>query len=365
MNLVILSKTEWGLLCTHGFLDVLSSRFARLDENVSCANEGFSRRVFERAPRYVVGDALGIIVADVEDGVPQETTATATTLLSLRAIKRFFALTELAHDYLCEEAERLQVRLSEPVLETAWREWTESQRRLLRTRTATSLVQALNLGHAFGRGENSGWEGVPDGVLGIHDKLSARLHLDSRKVISDDRSRATEGRCAHAIVSASLWASLCSGRSVPPEESPLTAELEGFYDQLINLRFGEIDHLTRSLHHALEQLRLHAAEAFGDFVSPSAVGVYFHFLIAARYGPLPPVRQLVRSLLRLQELDGDRVAGMCAYLIGLELAPELVHQIALSLADNVSRVVDSQKSRELTGLAPLEIMRVEAANVPA
>lgn len=135
-------------------------------------------------------------------------------------------------------------------------------------------------------------------------------------------------------------------------------------DQLIEVRYGEIDHLSRSLHRCLEQLRFQAPEAFGSYVSPTSVGIYFRFLIAARHGPLPRPADVISAILRLQTLDGDRVAAACCYLVGLELAPEFVQHLVLCLAPSPPSVVDAAGTGVSLGLASLDAMLVAAAKVP-
>jgi hypothetical protein len=200
--------------------------------------------------------------------------------------------------------------------------------------------------------------------LSVCDSLASRLQIDARHVISDDRARATEGTCAHAVVSATLWASHICGRDIPAEGTLLATEIGALYDQLIEVRYGEIDHLSRSLHRCLDQLRVQAPEAFGSCVSPTSVGIYFRFLIAARYGPLPQPADVVFAMLRLRNLDGDRVAAACCYLVGLELAPEYVQQVALSLTPSPPSVVDAAATGASPGLVSLDTILAAAANVP-
>lgn len=365
MSFVILTKTEWALLCAQGSIDVLSERFASADDALTAPPDALAWSLFARAPRYVSGDANGMVAADIEDGLACLPEKYPTRLLRLSAVRAFFALTGAAQRYLAEDASRRKVRLSEPIFEEQWRAWTDDQRRVLRVRGAEEFVRLIGLDGALDWVDGLGLlADAHQHELGINDSLASRLQIDARRVISDDRARATEGMCAHAVVSATLWASYSCCRDIPAEGSPLATEIGALYDQLIEVRYGEIDHLSRSLHRCLEQLRFPATEAFGSYVSPTSVGIYFRFLIAARYGPLPRPADVVSAILRLRTLDGDRVAAACCYLVGLELAPEFVQQLVWCLAPSPPSVVDAAGTGVSLGLASLDAMLAAAAKVP-
>ena len=365
MSFVILTKTEWALLCAQGSVEVLSERFASADDARTASPESLAWSLFARAPRYVSGDANGMVVAEIEDESACLTEKSPTGLLRLSAVREFFTLTSAAQRYLAEEAGRRRVRLSAPIFEEQWHAWTDDQRRVLRMRGAEEFVRLIGLDGALDWVNGLGLlADTHQHELGINDSLASKLQIDSRRVISDDRARATEGMCAHAVVSATLWASHTCCREVPAEGSFLATDIGALYDQLIEVRYGQIDHLSRSLHRCLEQLRVQAPEAFGSYVSPTSVGIYFRFLIAARYGPLPQPADVVSAILRLQTLDGDRVAAACCYLIGLELAPEFVQQLVWCLAPTPPSVIDASGFGGSLGLASLETMLADANRVP-
>ena len=68
MSFVILTKTEWALLCAQGSIDVLSERFASFDDALTDPPDALAWSLFARAPRYVSGDANGMVAAEIEDG---------------------------------------------------------------------------------------------------------------------------------------------------------------------------------------------------------------------------------------------------------------------------------------------------------
>ena len=365
MNFVILTKTEWALLCAQGCLDVLNERFTGADDALTFPSDAFAWSLFSRAPRYVSGDANGMIAAQIEGDWAPLPERPPTRLLRLSAVRSFFALTSSAQRHLAEDASRRNVRLSEPIFEAQWRAWTDEQRRILRVRGSKELVRLMGLDGALDWSEEVGLLGEPhQNELGVRDSLASRLQIDARHVISDDRARATEGTCAHAVVSATLWASYICGRDIPAEGTLLASEIGTLYDQLAEARYGKIDHLSRSLHAGLEHLRLEAAEAFGSYVSPISVGIFFRFLIASRFGPLPQPADVVSAIFRLRILDGDKVAAACCYLVGLELTPEYVQQLALYLAPSPTSLVSTVDSGVPSGMATLDTIRTAAARVP-
>ena len=365
MNFVILTKTEWALLCAQGSVDILSERFAGADNALTAAPDALAWSLFARAPRYVSGDANGMIAAQIEREWAPLPERPLTRLLKLSAVRSFFALTSSAQRHLSEDASRRNVRLSEPIFEAQWRAWTDEQRRILRVRGSKELVRLMGLEGALDWSEELGLLGAPNqSEFGVHDSLASRLQIDALKVISDDRARATEGTCAHAVVSATLWASHICGRDIPAEGTPLTSEIGTLYDQLVEARYGKIDHLSRSLHTGLEHLRLEAAEAFGSFVSPISVGIFFRYLIASRFGPLPQPADVVSAILRLRVLDGDKVAAACCYLVGLELPPEFVQQIVSCLAPSPTSLISAPEGGMSLGTVTLDTMLEAAARVP-
>ena len=165
-------------------------------------------------------------------------------------------------------------------------------------------------------------------------------------------------------VSATLWASHCYGKDIPADDSPLVESLGAMYDQLIDRRFGEVDHLSRIFHSGLELIKADAPLAFGEFVSPTSVGIYFRFWVAARYGPRPQPKDLLDSILRLKVLDGDTVAAACCYLVGLELAPEYVQQIRVALSSGPHRLLDLDKARTGFGFSTYEELLASSLCVP-
>ena len=365
MKFVILTKTEWALLCSQGCIDILSERFARVDTALATPLDTVAWSLFSRAPRYVLGDANGMVVAQIDEEWAPLPENSLTRLVRLSVVRSFFALTGTAQRHLAEDASRRNVRLSEPIFEAQWRAWTGEQRRILRVRGAKELVRLIGLDRALDWGEESGPLGeIYQNELGVHDSLASQLLLDARRVISDDRARATEGTCAHAVVSATLWASHICRRDIPAEGTVLATTIGTLYDQLINFRYGDIDHLSKSLHSDLEQLRSEAPEAFGCYVSPVSVGLFFRFQIASRFGPLPQPEDIISTILRLRVLDGDRVAAACCYLVGLELTSEYIQQLALQLAPSsisVAFTADRGAGLEVT---KLDTMLAIAAAVP-
>jgi hypothetical protein len=365
MNFVILTKTEWALLCAQGSVDILSERFAGAEDALTAAPDALAWSLFSRAPRYVSGDANGMIAAQIDGESSPPLERPLTRLLKLSAVRSFFALTSSAQRHLSEDASRRNVRLSEPIFEAQWRTWTDEQRRILRVRGSKELVRLMGLEGALDWSEELGLLGEPhQSDLGVYDSLASRLQIDARQVISDDRARATEGSCAHAVVSATLWASHICGRDIPAEGALLTSEIGTLYDQLVEAQYGKIDHLSRSLHTRLEHLRLEAAEAFGSYVSPISVGIFFRFLIASRFGPLPQPTDIVSAILRLRVLDGDKVAASCCYLVGLELTPEFVQQIVSFLAPSPTSLIAAPEGGVSPETVTLDTMMEAAARVP-
>ena len=364
MNFVILTKTEWALLCAQGGIDVLSERFASADDALTAPPDALAWSLFSRAPRYVSGDANGMVAAQIEN----EWALTEKPLIRwirLSAVRSFFALTGAAHRHLADDASRRNVRLSEPIFEKQWRAWTDEQRRILRVRGAKELVRLIGFDGVLDWGEELGLLGEPyQNEFGIRDSLASRLQTDARQVIADDRARATEGMCAHALVSATLWASHIYRRDIPAEDTLLATEIATLYDQLVEARYGKIDHLSRALHSSLEHLRFEAVEAFGSYVSPISIGIFFRFLIASRFGPSPQPEDVVSAILRLRVLDGDKVAAACCYLVGLELTPEFVQQLVSCLAPSPTSLVSAPDSGASPGMATLDRLMSAAAKVP-
>jgi hypothetical protein len=70
----------------------------------------------------------------------------------------------------------------------------------------------------------------------------------------------------------------------------------------------------------------------------------------------------VAAILRLQDLDGGLAAAICAYLIGLKLKLQLVHQIVMGLDGDKFSVVDRALTEETLGLVSIgELRRTIAA----
>jgi hypothetical protein len=365
MKFVILTKTEWALLCSQGCIDILSERFASFDTALATPLDNAAWSLFSRAPRYVLGDANGMVVAQIDEEWASLREIPITRLLRLSVVGSFFALTGTAQRHLAEDANRRNVRLSEPIFGAQWRAWTDEQRRILRVRGAKELVRLIGLDGALDWGDDSGPLGeIYQNELGVHDSLASRLLLDARKVVSDDRARATEGTCAHAVVSATLWASHICGREIPAEGTEFATTIGTLYDQLVNFRYGDVDHISMSLHRSFERLRSEAPEAFGSYVSPLSVGLFFRYQIASRFGPLPQPEDVLSTILRLRVLDGDSVAAACCYLVGLELTSEFIQQIALHLAPSPTSVAFTAGRDLGLGVTMLDTMLAIAAAVP-
>jgi len=364
-RLVILTKTEWALLCAQGVVEVLAERFQDEWDGLTGLESDWYAGLFARAPRFVLGDATGLVVAQLQHETAGTSPAVLFKRIDFEAVGSFFPLTASANRSLQDEPSTGHVRLDQPKLEPSWCEWTVAQRRRVKIGTARSLLQAVRLDGFISWGCDllSGALDAGSG-LGIQDPMALRLNAEARDLISDDRARAVEGTCPHSLVSATLWASRCYGRDIPADDSSLAESLGATYDQLIDRRFGEVDHLNRAFHSGLELIKADAPLAFGEFVSPTSVGIYLRFWVAARYGPMPQSKDLLDSILRLKVLDGDKVAAACCYLVGLELAPEYVQQIRVALSNGPHPLVDLDEARRVLGLSSYEELLTSSLCVP-
>jgi hypothetical protein len=364
-RLVMLTKTEWELLCTQGVVEVLVERFQdEWDESTGLESDWYAG-LFARAPRFVLGDATGLVVAQLQHEIAGTSPAVLVKRIDFEAVESFFPLTASARGSLQDQPPTQHVKLDPPKLEPSWQEWTAKQRRRVKIGSARSLLKAVRLDGPISWGcDLSGDELDAGSGLGIQDPTALRLNAVARDVISDDRARAVEGTCPHSLVSATLWASHCYERDIPADDSPLVESLGAMYDQLIDRRFGEVDHLSRTFHSGLELIKADAPLAFGEFVSPTSVGIYFRFWVAARYGPRPQPKDLLDSILRLKVLDGDSVAAACCYLVGLELAPEYVQQIRVALSNGSHPLVDLDEARRVLGLSSYEELLASSLCVP-
>lgn len=364
-RLVMLTSTEWELLCTQGVVEVLVERFQdEWDESTGLESDWYAG-LFARAPRFVLGDATGLVVAQLQHEIAGTSPAVLVKRIDFEAVESFFPLTASARGSLQDQPPTQHVKLDPPKLEPSWQEWTAKQRRRVKIGSARSLLKAMRLDGPISWGcDLSGDELDAGSGLGIQDPTALRLNAVARNVISDDRARAVEGTCPHSLVSATLWASHYYGRDIPADDSPLVESLGAMYDQLIDRRFGEVDHLSRTFHSGLELIKADAPLAFGEFVSPTSVGIYFRFWVAARYGPRPQPKDLLDSILRLMVLDGNTVAAACCYLIGLELAPEYVQQIRVALSNGSHPLVDCDEARRILGLSSYEELLASSLCVP-
>jgi hypothetical protein len=364
-RLVILTKTEWALLCTQGVVEVLTDRFQDEWDGLTGLESDWYAGLFARAPRFVLGDATGLVVAQLQYEMAGTSPVVLAKRIDFEAVGSFFALTASANRSLRDEPSTRHVKLDPSKLEPSWQEWTAKQRRRVKIGSARSLLQAVRLDGFISWGcDLSGDELDAGSGLGIQDPIALRLNAEARDLISDDRARAVEGMCPHSLVSATLWASRCYGRDIPADDSPLAESLGATYDQLIDRRFGEVDHLSRAFHSGLELIRADAPLAFGEFVSPTSVGIYLRFWVAARYGPMPQSKDLLDSILRLKVLDGDEVAAACCYLVGLELAPEYVQQIRVALSNGPHPLVDLDEARRVLRLSSYEELLAASLCVP-
>ena len=324
-----------------------------------------AHKLFALAPQFNLADAHAFVIAELlpewrKAGAPSELgLSELIQSLHLDAVKCFFPLTTAEVEGLHEKALAGAILLEAPKFEQQWRDWVSQQTQALSRRSAERFVHVLGLGEwmpeiskelnrRFASGATTPAQGGQ--LIGVF--------LESaKKILKHDQARSDEGTCAHAISCATVWASLYCDRNVLADGSDLQAQFDNRLERYRKCQYGEADYLTPGLHREFEALVQKAPGAFDKLLTPISVGMYLRFTVAIQFGPPPQPQHLVAAILRLQDLDGGPAAAMCAYLIGLKLKPQFVHQIAMALNGDEFPAVDRTLAAEALGLVSLDTLR--------
>ena len=330
-----------------------------------------AQKLFALAPQFNLGDAHAFVIAQLLPewrmvGPPSEVgLSDSLKSLYLEAVKCFFPITTAEVEDLQEKAMAGAILLDAPKFEGLWRDWVSHQTQVLTRRSAEKFVAVLGLG-----------EWIPNVSKALNPRTATEIDtsfladdligvfLDStKKILKHDEARSEEGTCAHAIACATVWASLFSNHPIPVDGSDLQKKLVTRLNRYREQQYGNADYLTLGLHNELQALAQEAPGAFDQHLTPISVGIYLRFAVAIQFGPPPQPRHLVAAILRLQDLDGGLAAAICAYLIGLKLKLQLVHQIVMGLDGDKFSVVDRALTEETLGLVSIgELRRTIAAS---
>lgn len=342
---------------------MLAARICEIPEGQSTSVD--AQKLFALAPQFNLVDAHAFVIAELlpewRMAGPSREVGLSDSLqsLCLEAVKCFFPITTAEVEGLQEKAVAGAILLGAPKFERLWRDWVSHQTQVLTRRSAEKFVAVLGLG-----------EWMPDvskalnpctaseiGTSVLEDDLIGMFLDSAKKILKHDEARSEEGTCAHAISCATVWASLFSNRPIPVDGSDLQTKLITRLKRYRERQYGDADYLTLGLHHEFEALAQEAPGAFDKLLTPISVGIYLRFAVAIQYGPPPQPRHLVAAILRLQDLEGGLAAAICAYLIGLKLKPQLVHQIAMGVDGDKFPVVDRALTEETLGLVSIGALR--------
>lgn len=370
MEYVALTRWEWQILCAQGSIRMLAARVCEIPEGQAVSID--AHKLFALAPQFNLADAHAFVIAELlpewRKAAPPGEFGLSELIqsLHLEAVRCFFPLTVAEVEGLHEKALAGAILLEAPKFEQQWRDWVSQQTQSLSRRSAERFVRVLGLGEwmpEISKGpKRRTASGATTPAQGGH--LIGVFLESAKKILKHDQARSDEGTCAHAISCATVWASLYSDRNVLADGSDLQAQLDTRLERYRERQYGEADYLTPGLHRELQALAQNAPGAFDNLLTPISVGMYLRFTVAIQFGPQPQPRHLVAAILRLQDLDGGPAAANCAYLIGLKLKPQFVHQIAMALDGDKFPAVDRALAAETLGLVSLETLRQTLAEPP-
>ena len=368
MKYVALTKWEWQILCAQGSARILVARVCDIPEAHGDARDVY--RLFEIAPRFNLGDAHALVIAELISewqsiGLPGESGLNgAIEWLNLQGVKSFFPLTDAASETFQGKAADGAIILDPPKFERFWHDWVTQQTQDVMKRSAERFVRILGLAECLPDVSNVLDQHTDSDVCASDPPGSlVKAFLDhSRKITKNDQARSVEGTCAHGIVCATLWASFRCDRAIPADDGELRALLDRRLERYSELQYGDAGYLTTELHRELDVLTQEAPTAFNHLLTATSIGIYLRFSVAIQHGPAPKPKHLVEAILRLQVLDGAVVSAMCAYLIGLKLKPQDVHQIAMATEGDKYPAVNMASAAEKLGLGSLEALRQSLAD---
>ena len=367
MEYVALTKWEWQIICAQGSGRILAARVCDIPEAQSDVRDVY--RLFATAPQFNLGDAHALVVAELipewrSVSLPGESGLNgAIHWLSLQGVKSFSPLTDTAMETFHGKAADGAIILDPPKFERFWHDWVTQQTQDVMKRSAERFVRILGLAECLPDVSNVLDQHTDSDVCASDPPGSlVKAFLDhSRKITKNDQARSVEGTCAHGIVCATLWASFRCDRAIPADDGELRALLDRRLERYSELQYGDAGYLTTELHRELDVLAQEAPTAFNHLLTATSIGIYLRFSVAIQHGPAPKPKHLVEAILRLQALDGTVVAAMCAYLIGLKLKPQDVHQIAMATEGDKYPAVNMASAAERLGLGSLEALRQSLA----
>lgn len=350
---------------------MLAARICEIPEGQSTSID--AQKLFALAPQFNLVDAHAFVIAEllpewrIAGHSSEVGLSNSLQSLCLEAVKCFFPITTAEVEGLQEKAVAGAILLDAPKFERLWLDWVSHQTQVLARRSAEKLVAVLGLGEWMPDVSNALIRCTASeiGASVLEDDLIGMFLDSAKKILKHDEARSDEGTCAHAISCATVWASLFSNRPIPVDGSDLQAKLVTRLKRYREQQYGDADYLTLGLHHDFEALTQEAPGAFDKLLTPISVGIYLRFAVAIQFGPPPQPRHLVTAILRLQDLEGGLAAAICAYLIGLKLKPQLVHQIAMGVDGDKFSVVDRALTEETLGLVSIGALRkiISAATV--
>ena len=362
-----LTSGEWRNLCSAGRIRLHTSRVVGDPEH---ATQGSHHKLFALAPdRFTIGESADLLVAEVSDirvqveGAEPDAHCDGMGWLVLEDVIAFSPVRADDAWAFEADAERAQVRLSEPRFDGLWHSWTKAERHRQACINGAGLSRLLALQDDGATGpEGMEWSDVALLAIDPKDSNPRFAGLTANVLLKRDALfnlvRADSDFSAIFVSCPVEWANILAGANVLEGEPELEGRANWLHERFSRIPFDVSTAANPDLACFVQDLALKVPAAFSDDWRPATVTLYARYIHRLRFGK-PTPDEVVDAVKAAEALDGRRPARLLAFLLGMALDSNRNHTLARLLQPERFSVA-AQASPAKSDKAPMDAVPAEA-----
>lgn len=336
---VCLTSDEWRNLCSVGRIRIQKSRAVNDSEQQYIFNR---HAVFELTPdAFAVGESSHLIIGEIDDrwAVSDhhdgDWSSNQSNWLNLEEVVSFFPVQSKDAWIFESDAEQASIRLSPAKFQGLWDAWTKTELVRAANMNGRVLVEICDFVTDGEHGpENLTWAEIaalaiePTIADAASSNLTLRL-LQLRETVFETCREDTDSG-AFYVSCLVIWANKFSEVDILELDPAFASRCQELHQKLRATSF-DFSHLDDpDVVSFLVDLRERVPTAFSDDWKPITISLYVRCFHRLKFGK-PTQDEILATINISTQFDGANVGGNLAFLLGVGLGANRVHQLARRL----------------------------------
>jgi len=353
---VCLTAGEWRNLCSMGRIRLHKDRtVSDQEQSGSC----FYDMLFSLAPdRFSIGETSDFLITECKnlkheiDGITPPGQASGMCWLALEDVVRFFPI-RLGDAWTFEsDAHNAKIILSAAEFEPHWNIWFKSQIVDQGCMNGLALMRNFQLYdlHSLDEKMLEKWRRVAllatdlDTVLVDDAELSIDMIRNRKRLFDLVRQDADS---AAIFVSCPIeWINLRSGGNILDTDGELADRAHHLHEKYLKIPFDPVHLGAEDLVELRTLLCARAPGAFSDEWTPAVVSLYARYFHQIQFGSVSP-DDVLAAVTYVDGQEGRRAAGLLAFLLGVALGSNKVHELERLMHQERFEVSEKLSSAEV------------------